>query len=134
MKLISKHSIDCLLQTIQKAIIEHDKDWHDRVTYKNALGISSFSLVYSKKMSLSLNICLFSLSLTQSSQGKYFDAIHSQIKEETHVYASGNPCFQISNLVSNWGKVGKTKRKHAQNIWLHPYRETWKTSLSIPCS
>jgi hypothetical protein len=134
MKLIYKHSIDYLLQTIQKTIIEHEEDWHDRVTYQTTLGVFSFPLVHSKKMSLSLNVYLSSLLLDQSTQGQSFDVTQSQIEEEVHVYASGKPCFQISSLVSNWDKVRKTKRKHAQNLWLDPYRETWKTSLSMPCS
>jgi hypothetical protein len=56
MKLISKHSINCFLQAIQKIIIKHDKDWQNRVTYQTVLGIFSFSLVYSKKFSFSPNI------------------------------------------------------------------------------
>ena len=99
------------------------------------------------KLSLSPNIYLSSLLLPQYSKGQYFNVIQSQIKdflkvankskdpkEEFHVYASGNLCSKISNLVLNWEKVKKTKRKHAQKIWLDPYRETWKTSLSMPCS
>ena len=61
MKLISKHSIDCFLQTIQKTIIEHDEDWHDRVRYQIFSGIFSFSLVYSKKLTLS-QIFIYHLS------------------------------------------------------------------------
>ena len=80
-------------------------------------------------MSLSLNIYLSSLSLSQSSQGKSCDVIQSQIKEELHLYASDNLCSQISNLVSNWDKVRKTKRKNAQIFWLDPSRETWKNLL-----
>ena len=76
MKLISKHSIDYLLQTIQRTIIKYD-----RVTCQIALGIFLFSLVYSKKLSLSPNIYLSSLLLSQYSQGKYFDVMQSQIKD-----------------------------------------------------
>ncbi|CAF4255805.1 unnamed protein product, partial [Adineta steineri] len=80
-----------------------------------------------KKLSLSPNIYLSSLLLAQYFQGKSFDVIQSQMKyflkvankssdpkEEFHVYASGNLCFQISNLVSNWDKVNKAKGKHTQ--------------------
>ena len=45
LKIISQHSIDFLLQAIQKIIIIYNKDWHDRVTYQYSLGIFSFSLV-----------------------------------------------------------------------------------------
>ena len=71
MKLISKYLINCFLQTIQKTIIKHDEDWHDRVTYQTALGIFSSSLVYSRKLNLSQNIYLLSLSLVEF-QVKYF--------------------------------------------------------------
>jgi hypothetical protein len=144
MKRISKHSINCLLQTIQRMIIKHYKDWHDRVTSQNTLGIFSFSLVYSKKLSLSTNIYLSSLLLAQSAQGQSFNVIQSQIKyflkvaDESNdpkveflVYASGNLCFQISNLVMNWDKANKAKGKHTQfqKLSLDPYMETWKTPL-----
>ena len=72
MKLISKHSIDCLLQTIKKTIIKHDEEWHDRVTYQTTMGIFSFSLLSNKKFSLSPNIYSSSLLLAQISQGQSF--------------------------------------------------------------
>ena len=103
MKQISKHSIYFFLQTIQRTIIKHYNDWNDRVTCQFALGIFSFSLVYSKRLSLSPNIYLSSLLLSQSSQGQSFNVIQSQIKyflkvanksnhpkEKFHVYASDN--------------------------------------------
>ena len=34
LKLIYKYSIDYFLQAIEKIIIKHDEDWHDRVTYQ----------------------------------------------------------------------------------------------------
>ena len=80
LKLISKHSIDSLLQDIQLIIIIHNKDWHDRVTYKTILGTFSFSLVYGKKLRFSSNIYLLSLLLDQFSPGKSF-VIQSQIKD-----------------------------------------------------
>ena len=61
MKLISKDSIDCSLQTTQNTIIKYDEDWHDRVTYQTILGIFSFSLVSSKKFIFSPNIYSSSL-------------------------------------------------------------------------
>ena len=122
MKLMCKDSIDCFLQTIKKRIIEHDEDEHDRVIYQNALGIFSFSLFYSKKVNISLNIYISSLSSVQF-QVKYFFKIIDN-REELHVYASENLLSQINNLVSNQDKVRKTKIKHAQKLWLDPYKET----------
>ena len=72
LKLISKHSIDYFLQSIQKTIIKHDEDWHDRVTYQIVLGIFSFSLVSSKKISFSPNIYSSSRLLAQIYQGQSF--------------------------------------------------------------
>ena len=69
LKLISKHSINYFLQSIQKIIIKHDEDWHDRVTYQTIFGIFSFSLVINKKFSFSPNIYSSSLLLAQISQG-----------------------------------------------------------------
>ena len=125
LKLISKHSIDFFLQAIPKTIIEHNEDWHNRVTYQTILGTFSFSLVYGKKPGFSPNIYLLSLLLDQFSLGQYF-AIKSQIKdllktenisanhkEELHVYASDNLCSQINNLVLNRDKVRKTKKRNA---------------------
>ena len=129
-------------------IIKHYKDWNERVTCQNPMGIFSFSLVYRKKLNLSPNIYLSSLLLDQSCQGKSFDVIQSQIKDilkvankssdlkrEFHVFAFGDLCFQISNLVPNSKKVSKAKRKHTiSKAWIDPYTETWKTSLSMHCS
>ena len=43
LKLVSKHSIDSLLQATQMIIIIYNKDWHDRVTYKTFGDIFIFS-------------------------------------------------------------------------------------------
>ena len=51
-------------------------------------------------------------------------------KEYIYVYASDNICSQINKLVLKRGRVRKTKKKRAHKLWLDPYRETWKTSLS----
>ena len=116
------------------------------MTYQTTLGIFSFSPINSKKLSFSTNIYSLSLILAQIAQGQSFviqfqikyllkmGNIHIDHKEELHVYASDNLCSQISNLVSNQDKVRKTKMRHAQKLCLDPYGETWKTSLSRPCS
>ena len=39
LKLNSKHSINYFLPNMQMIIIINNKDWHDRVTYQNSLGI-----------------------------------------------------------------------------------------------
>ena len=55
-------------------------------------------------------------------------------KEDLHANTSDNLFSQIGNLVSNQDKVKKTKMRNAHKLWLDPYRETWKTSLSLPFS
>ena len=146
MKLNSKNSIDYFLLNIQKTIIKHNGEWNERVTYQTSLGIFYFSLVYDKKLRFSSNIYLLSLLLAQfsprqdfvlQSQIKYLlkmENIRTGHKEELYVYASENIFSQINNFVSNGEKVRMTKMKHAQKLWLDPYRETWETSLSWPYS
>ena len=127
-------------------IIINNKDWHDRVTYQNYLGIFSCSFVPDKRLSFSSNIYLLSLLLDQLYPGQSFP-IQSEIKVllkvknigtddkwYIYVYASNYLCSQLNKLVSNQDKVRMTKKKHAHKLWLDPYRETWKTSLSISCS
>ena len=112
--------------------------WH----IKNSLGMFLCSLVPNKKLSSSSNIYLLSLLLDQLYLGQSF-LIQSEIKdvlkmenigtdkkEYICVYPSDNICSQINKLVSKRGRVRNTKEKHAHKIWLDPYRETWKTSLS----
>ena len=53
LKLISKHIINYFIPNIQKTIIEHNKDWNNRVTYQTILETISFFLIYRKKLSCS---------------------------------------------------------------------------------
>lgn len=142
LKLVSKHSIDSLLQATQKIIIIYNKDWHNGVTYQNSLGTFSFSPVSDKKLSFSSNIYLLSLLLDQLSLGQSI-SIQSKIKDllkmenigtnhkgYIYVYASDNLCCQINKLVSNRDRVRNTKMKYAQNFCLDSYREIGKNSLS----
>jgi hypothetical protein len=146
LKLNSKHSINYFLPNMQMIIIINNKDWHDRVTYQNSLGIFSCSLVPDKKISFSSNIYLVSLLLDQLYARQSF-SIQSEIKDllkmrniwidhkrYIYVYASDKLCSQINKLVSNRERVRKTKKKHAHKLWLDLYMETWKTSLSTFCS
>ena len=65
---------------MQMIIIINNKDWHDRVTYQNSLGIFSWSLVPDKKLSFSSNIYLLSPLSDQFSLGQPF-SIQSEIKD-----------------------------------------------------
>jgi hypothetical protein len=140
LKLNSKHSVNYFLPNMQMIIIINNKDWHDRVTYQNSLGIFSWSFVPNKKLSLHIYLLLplsdqFFLGQSLSIQFEIKDLlimanIGTNHKEYIYVYASENICSQINKLVSKWERVRKTKEKHAHKLWLDPYRETWKTSLS----
>ena len=142
LKLNSNH----FLPNMQMIIIINNKDWHDRVTYQNYLGIFSCSLVPNKKLSSSSNIYLLSLLLDQLYPVQSF-SIQSEIEDllkmenigidhkgYIYVYTSDNICSQINKLVSKRDRFRKTRKKHANFFCLDPYRETWKTSLSTFCS
>ena len=146
LKLNSKHSINYFLPNMQMIIIINNKDWHDRVTYQNSLGIFSCSLVPDKKLSFSSNIYLLSLLLDQLYPGQSF-SIQTKIKDllkmenigtdhkgYIYVYASDNLCSQINKLVLNWDRVRKIEMNHVVKFWLNPCKETWKTFMSISCS
>jgi hypothetical protein len=146
LKLNYKHSVNYFLPNMQMIIIINNKDWHDRVTYQNSLGIFSMSLVLDKKVIFFSHIYLLSPLSDQLYPRQSF-SIQSEIKdllkmenigndqkEYIYNYASDNICSQINKLVSKRGKVGKTKEKHAHKLWVDPYRETWKTSLLTSCS
>ena len=119
----SQHSIDYFLPNMQKTIVKHNEDWHERVAYQAILGTFSFYLVYGKKLIFYQNINLLSLLLAQFS-ARQSCVIQSQIEDllkmenirTNHVYASDNLSSQISNLVSNQDKVRKTEMKHARKF------------------
>ena len=131
---------------MQMFIVINNKDWHDKVTYQNSMGIFSWSLVPDKKVSFSSHIYMLSPLLDQLYPGQSF-SIQSEIKDllkttnigidhkgYIYVYASDNICSQINKLVSKRGRVRKNKKEHAHKLWLDPYRETWKTSPLTSCS
>ena len=143
LNLNSKHSVNYFLPNMQMIIIISDKDWHDRVIYQNSLGIFSCSLVPNKELRFSSNIYLLPLLLDQLYPRQSFsirpetkdllkmENIGTDHKGYIYVFASDNLCSQINKLVLKRDRVRNTKEKHAHKLWLDPYRETWRTSLSI---
>ena len=106
------------------------------------MGIFSWSLVPDKKVSFSSHIYLLSPLSDQLYLGQSF-SIQSEIKdllimanigtdhkEYICVYPLDNICSQINKLILKWERVRKNKKRHAHKLWLDPYKETWKTSLS----
>ena len=67
-----------LIRILKKTVIQNQRSWHlalpnalwaDRVTPKNSLGVSPYTLVYGKEAILPLNILLPSSKLAQDSRG-----------------------------------------------------------------
>ena len=67
-----------LIRILKKTVIENKRSWHtalpnalwtDRVTPKNSLGVSLYTLVYGKEAILPPNILLPSSQLAQASRG-----------------------------------------------------------------
>ena len=67
-----------LIRILKKTVIENQRSWHidfpnalwaDRVTPKNSLGVSPYTLVYGKEAILPPNILLPSSQLAQDSRG-----------------------------------------------------------------
>ena len=67
-----------LIRTLKKTVLENQRSWHlalpnalwaDRVTPKNSLGVSPYTLVYGKEPILPHNILLPSSKLAQDSRG-----------------------------------------------------------------
>ena len=67
-----------LIRILKKIVIENKRSWHsalpnalwaDRVTPKNSLGVSPYTLVYGKEVILPPNIMLPSSIIAQESRG-----------------------------------------------------------------
>ena len=147
LKLNSKHSVNYFIPNMQMIIIINNKDWHDRVTYQNSLGIFSWSLVPNKKVSFSSHIYLLSPFSDQLYPGQYF-SIQSEIKdllkmenigtnkkEYIYVYASDNICSQ-NNIF--WYKKGvkseRLKRNMLISFGLIPIGRLGKPPYQQSCS
>ena len=59
LEIISQHSIGSVLQSIQRIIINHKKDWHDGVTYQTSLGTFSFWISYGSTLIFSSNFIYY---------------------------------------------------------------------------
>lgn len=146
LKLNSKHSVNYFLPNMQMIIIINNKDWHDRVTYQNSLGIFSWSLVPDKKLSFSSHIYLllplsdqFFPEQSFSIQSKIKDLlkmenIGTDQKEYIYVYASENICSQINKLVLKKGRVKNTKRNMLISFGLIPTGRFGKPPYQQSCS
>ena len=77
-----------LISILKKMVIENQRSWHlalpnalwaDRVTPKNSLGVSPYTLVYGKDVILPPNILLPSSKLAQDSRGTDNEVLQIQI-------------------------------------------------------
>ena len=77
-----------LIRILKKIVIEYQRRWHvalcialwsDRVTPKNSLGVSPYTLIYGKEVVLPPNILLSSSRLAQDSRGTNNEILRIQI-------------------------------------------------------
>ena len=77
-----------LITILKKIVIENQRSWHvalpnalwaDRVTPKNSLGVSPYTLVYGKEAILPPNILLPSSQLSQALRGSGSEVLQARI-------------------------------------------------------
>ena len=77
-----------LIRILKKTVIENQRGWHialqnalwaDRVTPKNYLGVSPYTLVYGKESIFSPNILLPASQLSQASRGSSSEFLQVRI-------------------------------------------------------
>ena len=77
-----------LIRILKKIVIENQRSWHvalpnapctDRVTPKNSLGVSPYTLVYGKEAILPPNILLPFSQLAQTSKGSGSEVLQARI-------------------------------------------------------
>ena len=75
---LAKYTNKNMIRILKKTLIENQRSWHialpnalwvDRVTPKNSLGVSPYTLVYGKEVVLPPNILLPSSIIAQESRG-----------------------------------------------------------------
>ena len=135
-----------LIRILKKTIIENQRSWHlalpnalwaDRVTPKNSLGVSPYTLVYGKEAILPPNILLPSSITAQEYRGTDNEILQIRIYnvlklEESRSKAkeqfkhqqvvkrwfdnlkAGNKEFKVGDLVLKWDHLHDEKGKHTK--------------------
>ena len=125
-------------------MIENQRSWHstlpnalwaDRVTPKNSLGVSPYTLVYGKEAILPPNIILPSSIIAQESRGTNNEILHIRIynllkAEESRARAKENFKRQ-HEVVKRWFDKHKDGKKEFEVgdfllKWDHPHDEKGK--------
>ena len=77
-----------IIRMLKKTVIENQRSWHialpnalwaDRVTPKNSLGVSPYTLVYGKESIFPPNILLLASQLAQVSRGSSSEVLQVRI-------------------------------------------------------
>ena len=128
----------------------------DRVTPKNFLGVSPYTLVYGKEVVLPPNIPFPSSRLAQESRGtdneilqiRIYNLLKSEdsksksremfkhrqemVKRWFDKYKAGNKEFEVGDLVLKWDHLHDEKGKHTkfQQLWVGPFHISAKIGPS----
>ena len=110
-------------QNSKKIVIENQRSWNttlpnalwaDRVTPKNSLGVSPYTLVYGKEAILPPNILLPSSQLAQASRGSGSDilqaCINTLLKLEESRLKSKEIFKQQKEIIKRWFETKVWKR------------------------
>jgi hypothetical protein len=146
-----------LVKILKKMVADNQRNWHnlldsalwvDRVTPKEAIGNSSYFLVYGHESILTNGLYLPSLQLAQDSGEQPSSVIQQRIdtllmlEEEREKYKSKfiahqqivkiwfdkhkakEKNFEVGDLVLKWDRENEPKGKHSkfQNLWLGPFQ------------
>ena len=129
---------------MKKTVIENQRSWHialpnalwvDRVTHKNSLGVSPYTLVYGKEAILPPNILLPSSQLDQASRRIENEVlqirINTLLKLEESRSNSKERFKKQQEIVNRWFDKHKAKKKEFEVgdlvlKWDHPHDEKGK--------
>ena len=133
-----------LIRILKKTMIENQRIWHlalpnalwaDRVTSKNSLGVSPYTLVYGKEAILPPNIMLPSSIIAQESRGTDNEILQIRIYDLLKVEESrsiAKECFKDQREVVKWWFDKHKSRKKEFEVgylvlkWVHPHDEKGK--------
>ena len=132
------------IRILKKTVIENQRSWNlvlpnalwaDRVTPKNSLGVSPYTLVYGKEAILPPNIMLPSSIIAQESRGTNNEIlqlrIYNLLKVEESISKAREHFKQWQEVVKRWFDKHKARTKEFEVgdlvlKWDHPHDEKGK--------